>query len=65
MLIPNDNFIVAKENKMPFTQNQQHQLNGSGTAILVDKGYNYQTANAKLNNSKVVSTIIKGSNKKT
>ena len=58
MTIPVDNMTIARENKMLEVKNSQYQHNGSGTAIILRKEFNYRQARNIFNNHKNVALII-------
>jgi len=52
LIIPNEELEIGKENKMPYTANQQYQHNGSGTAIITKRNYDFKPARELFNNDK-------------
>ena len=58
IFIPDDNLEVGKENKMAEIERGQYQHNGSGTAIILRKGFNYRQGRNLFNNPKEVTIIM-------
>ena len=44
MLLPQNELILSKENKMEDTENPQYQHCGGGTAMLIHKRFNFLSA---------------------
>ena len=63
MLIPGNEMIIGKENKMEETERQQYQHLGSGSAILLNKRLNFMSTKKHFNNHKQVTSIVSNQNK--
>ena len=56
--LPDDGMEIGKENKMQEVDKGQYQHNGSGTAIIIKKGFNYTSGRNLFNNHKEVTIIM-------